>query len=344
MQVELQHPTALSAKKEGLVRLLIDRSPDPLWHFKIAMRHDWRLGPEGAAVPTTDSMESLALFKHRDPEADVEVMGYVLPAEVDPADWLEVSLADQGKTVVSRKPVRLLAGVVGDVVATWDVEGEPFAGRFFASKWGPRLFVLALRARAADYPRFADDFFASIATFEAVDDSLGLFAERVNFVAQQAPLPWKTAVPISWRIEEEEPSADGGERGAAFQARQKPLEGDERDFYGQLSFAVLERGLAERARDAANGYFRAVRDNGIVVGPHDFEEETPPKGFEHAWLATAPATHAGSSGVLFCRVLLHPRCWVVGGVLCPTRDADPMAWMRSKRALDIATYTLELSP
>ena len=338
--MSLAHPTELPADKSGLLRVVIDRSPDPLWHFKTSVRHAFRLGPQGADVPTTDSMETLALFKHHDPEADIEVMGYVLPREVDPADWLEESLSMMGKEVVSRKPVRMLAGVVGDAVATWEVEGEPYAGRFYASKWGPRLFVLALRTKLSDYDAFAADFFAAIAMFEAVDDSLGLFAERVNFVEEKAPVPFRLAVPVSWHIERETPT---GDKGAAFQARQIGVQGDETDFHGQLSFAVMDRSLCRNAREAAGGFLSAVRDQGITIEPTEFEEEpAPPKGFEHAWYATMPLEHGGSSGELRCRVMLHPRLWVVAGVLSPAREADPMAWMRNKRALDIATSTLEL--
>jgi hypothetical protein len=343
---DLRHPTTIEIPKptlaEAFVKVTVDRCVAPIWHFKTAVRKDWALGPQGADAPTAEApIQTLALFKKHDPEVDLEVLGHLLQHEVDPADWLDESLTQLGMTVVSRKPVKMLAGVIGDAVTTWTSEGDPYAGRFFATKWGPRLYVLGLRTKAGNYDRFADDLFVSIATFEVIDDSLGLFAEKVLTLEDKTPVPYKTHLPESWLIMPEK----GGAKGSSLQAKQVHASGDEAVFGGQLSFAVIDRAAANKPRDVAQAYLEAVRDNRFVIEKDAFEEETPRKLFDKSWYLTSPAAmFDGTPAEVRCRVMLDERVWVVAGVLGPTRSDDVLAWMRNKRALDIVTSTLELEP
>ena len=343
MTVELAHPTEPSATQEvgsdRIVMARMDRCSDPKWHFRMAVPRDWRLGPQGQEAPGPDSALTLALFKRSDPEVDLEVIGHELQYEIDPADWLEQSLTLDGKTIVSTQHKHMLAGVVGDAVVRWQVDGVPYAGRFFASKWGPRLFVVCLRAPEEHYNRFADDFFLSIASFQAVDDSLGLFAERVNAVAEKRPVPWELVMPVSWLVEPE-PMFDP--EVASLQARQHPHEGDLSDFAGHLSLAVVARSKHKKARELGDLFLDMLRERGIEIEPAEFEEEEPRKGFVGSWLLVSPATHLGCAAETRCRVMAHRSAWVLAGVLSPWRDDDMLAWMRNKRVLDIATSTLEI--
>jgi hypothetical protein len=340
----LPHPTDLDALGGSLtdrfVTARMDRCVDPKWHFKLAVPKGWHLGPQGAEPPTTAEALTLALFKHHDPEVDLEVVGHALEHEIDPADWLELSLAADGKRIESSKHVPLLAGVVGDAVARWEVGSVPFAGRFFATKWGPRLFVLCLRAPAEHYARFAHDGFAAISTFTVLDDSLGLFAERVWTVEQTRPLPWHTVVPVSWLVEPD-PLYDA--MVGSWQARQQPAgDGDLADFAGQLSLALVARSRHERASELGELFIDMVRERGLEVAETEFVEEPPPRSCDRAWYLVSPVTYLGSVGELRCRVMLHRSAWVLGGVVGVGRDGDPLAWMRNKRALDIATGTLAI--
>jgi hypothetical protein len=343
MAVELAHPTELDAARvnasERFVVARMDRCADARWHFKMAVPKDFRLGPQGEEAPTDESAPTLALFKNADPEVDLEVIGHELKYEIDPADWLEMSLEQDDKTIVSRRPVRLLAGVTGDMVATWEVDGKPFAGRFTALKWGPRLYVIALRTAQESYDRFADDYFMSMASFAAVDDSLGLFAERVHTVVEGAPVPWKLVIPISWVVDREPMYVP---EVGSLQARQIPHQGDLADFAGQLTLAVVERDRHKKASELGARFVEILRERGMQLEPPEFTEEEAPKGFKQSWSMVSPVSHLESVGEARCRVMLHGSAWVLGGVIGPPRDHQPLAWMRNKRALDIATSTLEI--
>lgn len=346
--MDLPHPTALSRPRSefqaDFLRVTQDRCKDPIWHFRVGVHRASKLAPDGETPPTAEApIQSLALFHRDEPAFDIEVFGVHLDREIDPADWLDDWLALQGHEIVSKKPVRMLAGVVGDDVTRWKVEGDEHAGRFFATKWGPRLFVLACRAPIAVYPRIAEDFFVSIMTFEVLDDSLGLFAEKGRTVSDATPIPWKTFVPGSWTVQPEPP----GERVASFQASLTPPPAVEyalgqEALLGKLSFAVIARGAAKRPRDVAKAFLDAVREAGIEIESDKFEEEPAKAPFEKSWLLVSKAKREGTAGEVRCRVMLHPHAWVVGGVVGPAREDAALVWMQNKRTLDVVTSTLEM--
>jgi hypothetical protein len=198
---------------------------------------------------------------------------------------------------------------------------------------------VCLRCEERDYPRYAEDFFTSIATFEAIDDSLGLFSERVTHVAQSIPVPWKLVLPVSW-LAEPEPMRDP--EVGSLQARQHPHERDLTELAGHLSLAVVARGKHKKASELGAMFIDMARERGLDVEREEFADEPTPKGFEKSWYLVTPVSHLGTEGELRCRVMLHRSAWIVAGVMGATRGADGLAWMRNKRALDIATATLEI--
>jgi hypothetical protein len=272
---------------------------------------------------------------------DIEVVGHLLEREVDAADLLDGELAAlterDGLTVVSRRPVRLAGGDAGDVVATWERDGKAYAGRFFATKWGARVFVVSARTALADYEAVAEDIFTSIASFEPIHTPEDLFAEPVVWMSGSAPLKWKAALPDAWIPLPAYQDA----RLSGFQAMQ--VEGyDLTAVHGRMSFAVADRSTAKRPRDAANLLLDVVRENGFEVTHEDFSEEPAQKPFERSWLLASGLRQGDKRGELRCRVMMNASVWAVGGVLGPAEEDDRASWMENKRALDVVTTTLRL--
>jgi len=328
--------------QHGFVSIEHTRCADPAWHFRLGLPPSVKIAPGGAEAPTLETPRTLALFHRDEPPADIEVLGLVPPREVDAADWLDLFLEHEGKTVVSKRPVSMRAGVVGDVVATWKVDDQAFAGRFFATKWGPRLFVLCFRTPLDRYEELADDFFVTIATFAALDDSLGLFAEKVLTIQDKAPIPFRLVIPESWIVVPDPP----GPEVSSFQATQiPPAPGpDLHVLHGKLSFAVAARHLAKSPRAAANAYLDAVRELGVVIEHDKFLEEKAEPPFERSWLLVSGVKKGEHPGEVRCRVMLTDKVWVIAGVLGPTRAVGALSWMANKRALDVVTSTLKLKP
>lgn len=366
--VELPHPDSLLAEpaaasagsagedlmgpvvvRDGLVPVEHTVLDDRSWHFSIALPPEVEVIGRPAVAPSLAApTQSLGLFRRHDPEADVEVLGHLLEYEIDAHDWLERTLRAEGRRIRSSKPKRLLSGAMGDIVATWALDDEHFAGRYIATKWGPRLFIACARTRLADYPALADELFRSAASLEALDRSSGAFGEPVHFFFEDVPCEWKVAVPDSWSIQHHAPS----EEGAWFDAMHTapgPVDEMSGEVDGRLSVAVMARSVAQRPRDAGNVLLRALRDNDVHLEHATFErdDDTLPvcrTTFLQAWSLVTPLRRGEAEGELRCRVMMHEHAWVVAGVLGSTREEDEDAWMRNKRVLDVVSCTLELAP
>jgi hypothetical protein len=335
----LPQPTALSQARwadfatiEGLA------CPDPKWHFRMAVRWPSSVSQTVAVAPEVGAPQRLCWVRREEPLGDIVVDGHLLDREIDAADLLERELTQEGMTVVSSQPVRLKAGATGDAVATWTRGGEEYAGRFFATKWGPRTFIVSLRARRAAYERLAEDFFTTIATFEALDDSLGLFAEHVKEVKGRVPIRWRAAVPDAWLLMPTQEEDGIG----SFQALQMSGH-DVESVDGRLSFAVASRGVAQLPRAAAHMFLRAVNAHGLELADESFAEEPASPPFFKSWCCVSECWRGDQRGEVRCRVMMNDKVWVVGGVVGPTREDDREVWEQNKRALDVATSTLKLA-
>ncbi len=327
------HPTELGAWPYPAVahRALADAA----WHYAIALPDGAELAAAGDAPSAAAPTQSIGLFRWPDGRAEVEVIGHLLADEIDAADWLENELVSGGRAIVSSAPVPGLAGASGDFLARWEHEGAAFVGRYAASKWGARLFIVCFRTIEADYSDLANDALAVCASLAAIAPSEGILAEDVIEVGAAEPVSWKTALPASW-IAAARPAAEDG---SWIDASHLALDRGEVD--GRLLVAVLARSAAKRPRDAANAVLNAFRDGGFAIAHAEFREEP---GGEPSWYLAAPAEQDGAAAEVRCRVTLRSGVWVVGGAVGPAKDDDPGAWMRNKRALDLATAALEIAP
>ncbi|HEX4405608.1 MAG TPA: hypothetical protein VH560_12305 [Polyangia bacterium] len=346
MVEKLPHPTSQAdpaRARADFITVKQTRCADPAWHFKIGVHKSSKLGPEGADQPTPDApTQSLGLF-HRDaPPSDVEVMGVLMPWEIDPQYWLEEALKLESKDIVSSKSVMMRGGLFGDVVATWHEGGADYAGRFVASKWGPRIYFLNMRASLGDYPKVADDFFISVMTFQALDETFGHLAEKVYTVESKVPLTWKVAVPASWLVQ----PAPEAQKVSSFQAAQIPIQeqDDDEKLLGKLSFAVVARSAVRVPRAAATAFLEVLKENEFELEDKDFEEEASRPPFHKSWVLVCGATRKGRASEVRCRVMLHERAWVIAGVVGSKREDDAFAWMRNQRVLDVVTSTLVIRP
>ncbi len=343
MSRELPHPITV---KEGLptdVRSIEEtRGPDDNWHFRLAVRWPCEVAPmDPMAVPGLAAPKRLLWLRRRNPAHDIQVVGHYIDREIDPHHWLQDVLREQNREVVSENAVPLPSGITGDMVATWRQDGVDYAGRFFASKWGPRMFLLSLQCRREDYSRVADDFFDTLASFEAIvaqpEQMPTEFAELVFPIALEIPVKWKTFVPDSWRVQ----LSPKEKMVAGFVAAN--LRGGELNHAdGMLSMGVAGRKVAKKPRKAARMFLDAIKHNAISLEHRDFVDEPKRKPFQRIWCCVSDCDMGGAVGEMRCRVMMSKRHWVVAGMLGPRREHDSVAWAENKRALDIATHTLEL--
>lgn len=350
--------------RERFIRVAVDTAPDPKWHYRIAVPVATRMRPNlGRTAPTPESpIQSLGLFYREDAEMDLEVVGVQLGREIDPIHWLELHLEYNGVRISSLKALPLAGGIVGDAVCEWTVEGKPFAGRFVALKFGPRLYVVCCRASQETYAAHADEFFVSLTQFGAVDESLGMCAEPMTRVGAPKPAPWFLFVPGSWQLSAED--YEGGQAG--FQAVMSgpgpgeplvssalsPFPGAEAgpavelpaddSYLGKMAVSLLPQTMAPTPEAAEGGCLDTFRGAGLELDREEFEDEPPHGPLEQSRLLITPARLAGQEGVeLRCRVGLVKGLWFIAGIVGPARHVNPFAWMQNKRALDVVTGSLQ---
>jgi hypothetical protein len=325
----------------GFLRLEETSLGEDYWHYSLYLPSDAVRVAAEVAVPELSETETLALFQRPQPATDIEVLGHWLEYEIDPCDWLEHEIAELGYEIVSRKTVPMPGGIAGDVVARWTHDDEVYVGRFMAAKWGPRLYVVCGRVAERDYARCAADIFLTAASLRPMKSWPGLFAEGVTLVQQSDPFDWTVALPASWDVHEHDASPDGAWLDALHVSPAPP---DEQlgDHDGRLGLAVMTRACARRPKDAAHVYLRALRDNDVLLDEVEFAEHEVDERFQQGWGLVCDVSRHGARGEVRCQVLMHEHAWVVAGVLGPPRDEDAGAWMRNKRALDVALDTMEM--
>lgn len=313
------------------------RCCDPQWHYRIGLPRGAGIAPGPSSSPMVKRGVVLGSFRLGRPSTEVSVAGLALEHEVDPADVLDTCLSVEEIVGAQRLPTA--GGAAGDVLCRSKREGGTFLSRHFACKFGSRLFVVSCRAKEEHYEDVAESFSVAVSRFSPVQPS-GLFAEGMHEVTFQKPEAWSVAIPASWHLELEPPTSQV----ASLQAEQspgRPLEHPEL-LAGKLSLAVVSRRSPRTAAELAGAFLSALRERAILVDNEIFEPAAPPGSFLQAWSLVSPASRLGAPGEVRGRVLLGPSHWVVAGVVGPRREVGAEAWMRNKRALEVALSTLLL--
>jgi hypothetical protein len=334
---------ALDAKPpEGYDYVVDDRAGDAQWHYAMFLQDGVELAGGDPEIPEEGTTTRLALYQLPKPHADIEVMVHLMRYEINPADWLERAVAEAGRKVISSRHRGEDTGAHGDVLAVWSHEGEKFAGRFVASKWGKRLFVICCRTSYQDFDELAESFWFAVESLHPLEFEEGALTEDLNVVEEESPLDWKVLIPKSWDLQRYPSTADGAWFDAMHLA---PAPFDEQlgDHDGRLSMAVLPRTAAKKPRDASNLLLNALRENDVVIENNDFVPDGGPDPWQY-WFLITPITRYGAPGELRCRVMMSDDAWVVAAVMGPALEDDYEAWMRNKRVLDIATDSLEIGP
>ena len=312
--------------------------PQNLWNFQLLVDRSSRPAAADEQTPQRGGPATTVALLHRtNPQCDLEILGQWLQFEIHPADWLDLWLAEARIRPISEQYVRMPGGTVGDVVGTWTTNNVQWIGRFFCLKAGGRLFLLCFRAAAVDYPHLADDFFVSISSFSVADQSPGPFAEQTTHLETVAPIRMSITLPASWTTKIE--SAD--ESLWAFEANlMVPGEPAPR-LLGKLSFAAGGPDQVANHEDAFSQAMEAVTAAGLIVPPTAPQTEPAPPPFTESWLSVSPASLGGQKTQVRCRVMRHPGAWIVAVAVSLDAKTSPQGWMRVKRALDLATSTIE---
>lgn len=321
----------------------VTRCPDAHWHFTISVPNDSEVGTEEVPVPTPDQpFVKLARFVAN--ESTVEVFGHLLPREIDPADYLEVWLAGEGVTISSARDISTDSGVSGDAVGSWLADGETWVGRFYATKWGNRLFIVSQRAPERRYPALAETFYSTMMSLAPGSPEGSPLAEDARHWGEEGPMPWRTIVPVSWILQPDSIHADL----TSFRGSSVAIGKSARELlFGKLVLAMATKNVAPNPAALAGAFVDALSDRRVTVEPADLEEMAAPAGFRSAYSLVTRATlnrppFYGVPCEVRARVLAGKSASFFAGVFGPTRETGAIAWMHNKRTLDLAIQHLEV--
>jgi hypothetical protein len=336
--------TQSSSPASSVERDLVDAPPQEWlaedWHFRMKVPRACTMVPGSTNPPDLDELRLLARFERHKPSAEIAVLGALINREVDALDWLEQSSALKSKRIVAVAEVPH-QGAQADVEVTWKNGTGDHAGRYYATKAGPRLFVVACTSGRDDQADLAAEFGAVIDTFEPCQEPTARYSEPMGRQGGETPIEWQLALPASWIVE----IGSSSEEADSFQAENlRTPPGCPPEMVGKLAFAVLARSAGETPREIATLYLDAVSDHGLTLGSETVSAEPASEPFTQSWCLVAPVRRDDLPGELRCRVLCHPRVWVLAGVLGLTREDDVDAWMQNKRVLDVMMSTLRLKP
>jgi hypothetical protein len=341
---DIPHPIELKISKDEVAQRFVQFTPgekiSPLWQFRMVVEKSFRVGPQATEPQPGGNMTTLALFNRPEPACDLEILAQHLGVDIDPANWLEFWLRQKQITPVSMKRLGTIAGDIGDVIGKWKVNDEPWIGRFFCMKAGPRMVLLWFRVREADYARVAEDIFVSVASFGFPDNSPGPLAEKVRWVNNAQPVNWKLVVPASWEIATEPATPEV----TSFQANLVLKDGEKSVLQGKLSFAIARADQATDHLQALNNTKEALQEAGVKLEAERVLQENVSQPFTESWIALARANIGGQAGELRCRIMRHPSAWIVAAALTVDPLSSPISWMRTMRLLNIVTSTIEITP
>jgi hypothetical protein len=315
-------------------------NPDPLWTIEIVLNKANRVAPLPKETPQPGGpLVTLGLFNRPEPACDTEVYGAHLPYDLDPADWLDLWVERRPFTVLARKHVPAISGVVGDLVVMWESDGNSWMGRLFALKSGPRMVVVWFRTAAASYASLAEEMFVTMSNLKFADESPGTLAEPIRWIGAEWPRRWRTAIPVSWEIKE----GPANEQAATFQAGlMLPLEEGGHVMASKLTHAIVAAKYSRSVQEIFEQFRRPITDEGGVIGNIVPVAEDVPQGCLAAWRGQTDAVINGTVADIHCRVRQYRDVWVASLMMMPPRKRASEVWMRSKRLMDIAIETTEL--
>lgn len=278
-------------------------SADPLWDFRLSLPGPARARFTSAAAPAPGaSFHLLAAFHSEAEPLSVEVLGAYLERESDPEPhlrrWAQGTMFHEH---LESRSFPLRSGKVGETLALYTLGQKQVARRMLARKWGPRLLLAVADAPFDRYPQMADRVAQTLASLTIDHDVMGAYAELTQTVRGNAPVPWKTALPASWKILQA-PEARGG---AGFRATPTAPEAAGAPV---LDFTVLPRASAKSANEAAAVALAAFGSGGLHVR---HLASIPSKEPLVAWAGSSVVLFDGWRCLLSCQVLLHNNAWIV---------------------------------
>ena len=332
---------------EALTRFALD-DPDASPHgFELLLPAGWS---NAYFAPTVEPAQDgpprqLAAFVKAGRQARIDVCAAVISREINPADWLTLTLRAAGHDVRKTRRGPGPAGDVADVLSVVPRPGGAVVARSLALKDGARIALVQAAAAEADYPALAEDFRVAVATFR-LTGVLGLrYAETMNTWSAEAPVACRFLAPLSWTQMDMERPPDGG---SGFHLLHE-IDGR---LLGQIAFGAFPPDAAPDHRELFRRVGTVVCAAGVVPAEGAWTGRTAEDGVSGVWTAAVAGSRAGPPGgttgaaPVDMRLVASrtPEAWFAFVLFGPGPEQAPWVHAVNARALQVAVETLGPTP
>lgn len=318
-------PEEISAR---LGELRCAQGPDERLHFRMLAPAGWRWRPNEEAGNPAGLLASLVSDVAA--TAEIAVFADEVRREVSPADWALHRLEREGFLLWAKREARTPVGAMADLLLRRDAPGTSTVVRAGMAKDGQRIFTIACRAREDEYPRWAGDFCAALASFRLSAPERAPLSEQLASYGYLYPAVVGFSYPASWKVAHESLGQ------TTCDVRLDAVSGD--PAAGALLFSAR---AGVRPRKLAADAFSALEAGGAHFPERaDLAPCPPPEGFSEAWTTSVTGTRAGRDIEARALVLASPAAILLLASCGPTRAASAVDWMVVERAFEIARHTV----
>lgn len=308
----------------GLITVLPPLAPE--LGFRVALPNDWEQDPEIPMAPLEyEAFSQAAMFRAPDGDSSFQVLATSIPYEVCLRDWLEHQSSIHDFTLTAVQSYDTETGQLVHAAGRADNGGYL---RLLATGNGSSVFLCLGRAPEDASEELIETLGLAAATFELLETDIAstrepviTFTDRDRMFRVQHPQSWSPETlnrqrpqkaGVDFRLMDDDEEMLGYLRVEADARHARDEEGLERMLELTLD-GIAEAGVEIQALQA-----------------YAEEDGQPPD----RWIGDC--TFGESQAQI--AILLRPAesCWLTVLAFYPRREDDPWAWMRGKRAYDLA--------
>jgi hypothetical protein len=313
----------------GLVAVVPPLAPE--LGFRVALPNDWAQDPEIPMAPLEqEAFSQAAMFRAPDGDISFQALATSIPFEVCLLDWLKHQSAIHDFSLLNAQSYDTETGQVVHAVGQADSGGHL---RVLVVGNGPSVFLCLGRAPEDASEETIETLGLAAAAFEFVETDIARTREPIVTFTDRDRM-FRVLHPASWSPETLNRLRP---RKAGVDFR---LTGDDDETLGYLRVEADtrhpcdEEGLERMLELTLDG----IGEAGVEIQAlqaYTEEEGQPPD----RWIGDC--TFGESQAQI--AIVLRPTaaCWLSVLAFYPRREDDPWAWMRGKRAYEIASATVE---
>lgn len=314
-------------------------TPERPWPFLMAVPS--RCRPAGETSPS-DAADAVftPLARFAAPASDpleATISFTVLPREIGAGDLALIAAERSGQQVLQRRDLHDGGAHEAELILRRDDrEAGPWLDWCRVLRDGPRVYRIAASAPEARFEAVAETCALAVRSFGLLAPDEQRWAEAVEEVEREAPVPFRFLYPRSWRLTEF-PSSDGPAGFALDFLHQKKVQ-------GRLTVRVARTKPEISPVHHASLFRKRLTAEGFRLHGAPILAETSHEPFRTSHIYAPTARYEGHevAAGLFIGEATDTTTFI--DFVCPSRVESPWGWAVTKRAFEIVNHSMAFPP